>query len=123
MKFTFTCATTFFVLLITVHAHAQKKIPADFPKEMLPDVKAEYQKTYDKGQILYNISCAKCHTTYKGRKQIVPDFTLDQLRGYELRESNQRHVENIPEEQVTPEELGIIMTFLLYKKKNNPPKK
>jgi len=121
MKYTITLLA-FIVLLASATVHAQKKIPADFPKEMLPEVKADYQKTYDKGQVLYNISCAKCHTTWDKKKQIVPDFTLDQLKGYELRESNQRHVENIPEEQVTPEELGIIMTFLLYKKKNDPPR-
>lgn len=123
MKYIFTLFSFVIVLFATQTANAQKKIPADFPKEMLPEVKADYQKVYDKGQVLYNINCAKCHTTYDRRKTIVPDFTLDQLKGYELRESNMRHVENIPEEQVSPEELGIIMTFLLYKKKNNPPKK
>lgn len=122
MKYIFTLAIIVFVIVFSAATFAQKKIPADFPKEMLPEVKAEYQKTYDKGQILYNINCGKCHTTYDKKKTIVPDFTLDQLKGYELRESNQRHVENIPEEQVTPEELGIIMTFLLYKKKNAPEK-
>jgi mono/diheme cytochrome c family protein len=123
MKCIFTLFSFFIVLFISADGYAQKKVPADFPKEMLPEVKAEYQKTFDKGQILYNINCAKCHTTYNRKKPIVPDFTLDQLKGYELRESNQRHVENIPEEQVSPEELGIIMTFLLYKKRNEPPKK
>ncbi len=120
MKYVFTI--TLFTCLTATVAQAQKKIPADFPKEMLPEVKAEYQKIYDKGQVLYNINCAKCHSTYVRRKQIVPDFTPEQLKGYELRDANQRHIEGIPEEQVTAEELGIIMTFLTYKKKNSSVK-
>jgi hypothetical protein len=117
-------ATTLIMLLSTgvLNAQKMKKVSADFPKEMLTEVKADYQKIYDKGQILYNINCAKCHNTPQKKVEILPEFTLDQLKGYELRESNPRHVEGIPETQVSPEELGEIMIFLTYKKKNAPAK-
>jgi hypothetical protein len=49
---------------------------------------------------------------------IVPDFTMDQLKGYELRVTNPEHEGAIPETTVTAEELGLIMTFLAYKKHN-----
>lgn len=98
----------------------QKTIEPEFPDAMLPHVKAEYAARYDKGQILYNMNCARCHTTKQGRKLMVPDFRPDQLKGYELRIANAQHESNMPDTLVTEEELGIIMTFLMYKKKNNP---
>jgi hypothetical protein len=57
---------------------------------------------------------------YKKRgKDIIPDFSADALKGYELRVSNAEHEENMPDEKVTAEELSLISTFLLYKKRNN----
>lgn len=106
------------LVILIVRCAVQKNIEPDFPKEMLPQVKVEYAKQYDKGQILYNINCAKCHTKKEGRKFSVPDFSQDQLRGYELRIVNAQHESSMPDSLVTEEELGIIMTFLLYKTKN-----
>lgn len=122
MKRIFTIIVLSVIALPVVHAQKMRKVPSDFPKEMLAEVKADYQKVYDKGQILFSINCAKCHNTVEKKRDILPEFSPDQLKGYELRESNPRHVEGIPETQVSPEELGQIMTFLLYKKKNTPAK-
>ncbi|WP_317897427.1 hypothetical protein [Aurantibacillus circumpalustris] len=110
---------TLTTLLLIVACTAQKYIEPDFPEAMLPHVKTEYVKRYDQGQILYNMSCAGCHNKKDGRKIIVPDFEPDQLRGYEIRVSNAQHEQNMPDTLVTEEELGIIMTFLSYKKKNS----
>lgn len=106
------------VCALVISCAVQKNIEPEFPDAMLPHVKAEYAIRYDKGQILYNMNCARCHTTKQGRKLIVPDFKADQLKGYELRISNAQHQSNMPDTLVTEEELGIIMTFLTYKKKN-----
>jgi mono/diheme cytochrome c family protein len=116
----FTCLIIIGLLSIwSTELFAQKKIAPDFPKEMLAHVKVEYLLQYEKGQVLYNINCARCHTEKVSRKEIVPDFTDDQLVGYELRVLNPKHESDIPETTVTAEELGLIMTFLKYKKKNN----
>ncbi len=96
----------------------QKRIEPEFPEAMLPHVKVEYAARYEKGQILYDINCGRCHTTIIARKKIVPDFKQEQLKGYELRIANAQHESNMPDSLVTEEELGIIMTFLMYKKKN-----
>jgi hypothetical protein len=98
---------------------ANKKVTPDFPEAMLPHVKAEYTKRFEKGRTLYEINCSKCHNTKSGRKEIVPDFSPQQLTGYTLRVSNAQHEKNMPDSLVTEEELGIIMTFLSYKKKNS----
>ena len=108
--------TTFFLIIA---CSVQKTVEPAFPEAMLPHVKAEYSKRYDQGQLLYNINCAKCHTTKTGRSYVVPDFKPEQLRGYELRVANAQHESNMPDSLVTEEELGIIMTFLTYKKKNS----
>ena len=107
------------LFLLLVACTSQKYIEPDFPEAMLPHVKAEYSTRYNQGQVLYNINCAKCHTTKTGRSYSVPDFKPEQLRGYELRVVNAQHENNMPDSLVTEEELGIIMTFLSYKKKNS----
>ncbi len=97
---------------------AQKEVWYELPAEMLPHVKEEYTKRCDKGKVLYDVNCARCHNTKVGRKVIIPDFKPEQLTGYTLRVANALHETNMPDSMVTEEELGIIMTFLNYKKKN-----
>lgn len=112
-----------FVLLLLVGIYScatQKMIGYDFPTEMADNIKKSYTTLCDKGQVLYDINCGKCHTSYKGNKKIVPDFKQEQLLGYGLRISNARHESSLPDTLVTEEELGLIMTFLKYKKKNTP---
>lgn len=89
----------------------------ELPEAMKPEVKVEYAKLCDKGKILYDMNCAKCHNTETKHASLIPDFTQDQIRGYEIRVSNPKHEMSLLEEQITPEELGLISTFLMYKKK------
>ncbi len=104
--------------LALVACTAQKEIAWELPAEMLPHVKEEYTKRCEKGKILYDMNCARCHNTKVRRREIIPDFKPEQLTGYTLRVSNAQHEKNMPDSMVTEEELGIIMTFLNYKKKN-----
>ena len=96
----------------------QVVVTYEFPAAMAEPVKTEFAKVCDKGKILYDINCAGCHNIKKGRQQIIPDFTPEQLKGYELRVSNAQHEQNMPDERVTAEELSLISTFLLYKRKS-----
>jgi mono/diheme cytochrome c family protein len=105
-------------VLFLAHCATQKKAEYELPEQMLPQVKVEYLKMCDRGQVLYNLNCAKCHTSRIHGKNIIPDFKPEQLKGYELRHINSRHENNLNDTTVTAEELGIIMTFLTYKKKN-----
>lgn len=108
-----------FILIFSILAcSVEKKVSYVFPEAMLPEVKVAYKERCDKGQTLYNMACAGCHNKGTKRKPIVPDFSADQLRGYALRISNKLHEKNMPDSLVSEEELGIIMTFLTYKKKN-----
>ena len=107
-----------FGVILLFACTAQKDPGFELPDAMLPHVKVEYTKRCEQGKILYKISCARCHNTKKGRKEIIPDFKPEQLSGYTLRVSNAQHEKNMPDTLVTEEELGIIMTFLAYKKKN-----
>jgi cytochrome c peroxidase len=90
----------------------------ELPAAMVATAKIEYTKQCDKGKILYDINCAACHNSKDKRKEIIPDFTAEQLIGYELRVINSEHESGIPETSVSTEELGLIMTFLSYKKKS-----
>lgn len=99
------------------------KIAYEFPEAMAPAVREQFAKECDKGQALYNLSCANCHNKSENGKTIIPEWTQAQLVGYELRVLNAKHETGIPEEQVSAEELGYIMTFLTYKKKNTPEPK
>ncbi len=95
-----------------------KKTTYELPEAMLPEVKIEYAKICEKGYQLYQLSCAKCHSTKKNGRVRIPDFNEDQLTGYTLRISNARHETNLPDSLVSEEELVSIMTFLKYKRKN-----
>lgn len=106
------------LLFLLVECTTQKKVLYEFPITMGEDIKAEYIKQFDKGKILYDINCSKCHNTKVRRKVVIPDFTPEQLVNYEMRIANPEHIENIPEMKVAEDELAIIMTFLRYKKKN-----
>jgi mono/diheme cytochrome c family protein len=105
-----------YLMVLFSFCTVQKKVEYEFPEAMLPHVKEAYKQQCDKGQILYNINCASCHTQKKGWKLILPTFQESQLKGYELRVANAKHESSLPDEKVSEEELGLIMTFLRYKK-------
>ncbi len=105
-------------LFFLVNCSVQKRIEYAFPEGMLTAVKQSYTIQCDKGQTLYHLNCGQCHTKVTGRQILVPDFKEEQLKGYELRISNAKHASSLPDEKVTEEELGLIMTFLRYKKPN-----
>lgn len=101
-----------------MQCQAQKKAEYELPDAMLPHVKVFYAQQCEKGKILYDLNCAGCHNTKVKGKTIIPDFKQEQLTGYTLRVQNAQHEKNMPDSLVTEEELGIIMVFLNYKKKN-----
>lgn len=102
---------------VLISCTANKKL-YELPDEMLPHVKVEYEQICIKGQRLYELNCAGCHTQKIGFKSYIPDFSQDQLQGYSLRISNARHEASMPDSLVSEEELVLISTFLGYKKKN-----
>ena len=109
------------IIVLPCFAEKKKKevkVAYEFPDAMAPAIQAEFAKQCDKGQALYNIACGHCHNTIVNGKTIIPDWTSSQLVGYELRVLNPKHEGGIPEEAVSAEELGQIMTFLTYKRKN-----
>jgi len=91
----------------------------EFPEAMAQPVRDQFLVLCEKGRVLYNISCSKCHNTEVKGKTIVPDFTVEQLGAYSIRVANQKHEMNVSEENVSAEELALITTYLTYKKKNN----
>lgn len=110
-------------LLLLSSCSMQKKAAYEFPDAMKPDVQVEFAKVCEKGMILYSINCAKCHNlTIKG-KEVIPDFSAEQIKGYEIRVTSREHEESLPETSVNAEELGQIATFLTYKKKSGYPMK
>lgn len=113
----------FSIFIVAYSCKTPKKVYYEFPTEMLDHVRLEYAKICDKGRALYEINCAGCHTTKKGKQEIIPDFTAEQLEAYQIRAANPTHESRVSEEQVSAEELGQILTYLSYKTKNNVPLK
>jgi len=108
-----------FTLVMFLKSYTQGKPVPDyeFPAAMPKEIRAAYLKEFNKGKILYQINCGKCHNkTVKG-KLIVPDFTPEQIANYELRLANPKHQESLIEDKLLPEELGQITIFFTYKKK------
>jgi hypothetical protein len=90
----------------------------EFPSTMSNAVQKEYLRQCIKGEVLYELNCAKCHTKKNLFTKKIPDFTPDQIYGYELRRSNKQHETAISATNVTTEEIGYILNFLMYKKKS-----
>jgi hypothetical protein len=109
----------FSIFLIT--CISSKKAPLEFPEAMRPEVQADYRKTCERGYALYKLSCAKCHTSKKLGREIIPDFSDAQLQGYALRIANKQHENNLPDSLISEVDFGDIMLFLKYKKKSNSP--
>jgi hypothetical protein len=113
--------TVLAVLLSSTPALAQKakKTGYAFPSAMAEDVRKEYIKLCEKGQVLYGLSCGRCHNMKNERgKWVIPDFTAGQINGYEIRMGNKQHEGALTENDVNAEELNLITTFLMFKKKS-----
>jgi len=118
MKAIVTALLLFVFAACAVHKQAEVM---DFPLEMAEPVRVQFREAGEKGRILYEMNCAACHNKTVNGKPVIPDFTADALKGYEIRVSNKMHEENMPDEKVTAEELGLISVFLTYKKKTGIP--
>jgi len=124
MSLKFVGSALFGVLIMGLFFQASPpKVTHDFPSEMKPEVKEQYIVLWEKGKILFDLNCAKCHMVKQGRKLLYPDFSPGQIKGYEIRIQNAQHEMSLLEETITPEELGLVSTFLTYKTKNPPLKK
>lgn len=99
-------------------AQKSKKVEYSFPAEMKPHVQEAYILEFAKGKILYDINCAKCHSRFEKKKEIIPNFTTEQFEAYKIRIANPDHEQTMTEEKLLPEELGMIITFLTYRKKD-----
>lgn len=91
-----------------------------FPEDIAEEARVENLKLIEKGRILYNINCAKCHNKKEKGKIILPDFTHAQLDAYTIRIKNEVHVGELPDSRITPEELEAIQLFFAYKKPRKP---
>ena len=113
----------FILTALLMDCKTQKPVKAEFeyPSFMADYVKADFQRQCIKGEVLYDISCAKCHNVKVKRRMVIPDFTSEQINGYDMRLANPEHQNNLTGTQVTTEELGYIMSFLSYKKKSGVP--
>lgn len=108
----------FGIILFVIGCTINKKAAYVFPNAMPEYVQKAYIEQCDKGQILYNLNCAKCHSKKVKNRILIPDFKAEQLKGYELRVTNVKHENQLQDTIVTEEELGLIMTFLKYKERS-----
>ena len=96
------------------------KVAFDFPDNMtLTDAeKIEFAKKIEKGKVLYELTCAKCHNTIVNGVSTIPDFSLPQLMDYEMRIQYPSHQDRLSEANVSVDELDMIVLFLRYRKKS-----
>lgn len=89
----------------------------NFPPQMEKEVRGQYIVLFEKGKILYQLNCAKCHNTRVKGVETMPEFTKEHLANYELRLQNMQHETELTESRVNAEELQQIMIFLTYYKR------
>lgn len=112
----------FFILIISfIACVTQPKLQYyNFPEDITEEAKAANLKMLEKGRVLYNINCAKCHNKKINGKIVIPDFTNTQLESYTIRIQNEVHVNSLPENKLTSQELEAIQFFFSYKKPSQP---
>lgn len=93
-------------------------VKAYFPPNMSESVRAGYMDMWNKGHILYDLNCAKCHNQVVNRREVVPEFTDEQLQAYEVRLADSTHEIAVSEMRVTPEELNYITIFLTFRERD-----
>ncbi len=89
----------------------------DLPPNMTPEIKKAYVDLFDKGKVLYEINCSKCHDSVSNGVLCMPAFTKEHLASYNLRIQSPEHEESLSETRVNAEELQNIMIFLTYYKR------
>jgi hypothetical protein len=89
----------------------------DFPPKMTDEVRKAYIELFDKGKVLYEINCSKCHDSVSNGVLCMPIYTKEHLASYNLRLNSPEHEEALSESRVNAEELQNIMIFLTYYKR------
>ncbi len=110
------------LILVPLACH-QQKILFELPTAMKEEVKTEYRQMCEKGALLYTTHCGGCHDKGSGRKRVIPDFTPEQIKGYEIRVLNKLHESAMPDSLLSADELVLISTFLMYKIPSGVPLK
>jgi mono/diheme cytochrome c family protein len=98
-------------------AGAQNKMDFDYPDDIVDSAKKAFVKQFNQGQVIYKITCAKCHTITENKKQFIPDFSLPQLMDYEMR-FYEGHSDQLGDNKITDQEMQYVILFLRYKKKS-----
>jgi len=110
------------ILILTISVFSmcanKKSVQYEFPVAMTEEVKKVNQAYAEQGLALYRVNCSKCHSDTIKHKELIPDFTSEQLSNYEFRIANKKHEDNLGETQLTQDELILINMFFNYKKKN-----
>ncbi len=106
-----------FFVCIKANVYGQKKVEFDYPDDISDSARKSFAKNINQGQVLYKISCGKCHTRMEGKKEIIPDFSLPQLLDYEMR-MYQEHSDQLDDSHVSDDEMTKIILFLRYKKRS-----
>lgn len=115
-----------FLCVVSFSAGAQQESKVlythNFPPIIKGDLKDQFIKLYEKGRVLYQINCSKCHNVKEDGVERMPEFTKQDLQKYELRVLNPEHEDELKETRVRAEELYQILLFLTYSIKVDPEK-
>lgn len=109
----------FFGITVSGSLQAQKKQKEAFtyPDYIADSARPQFRKDFQKGKLLYGISCGSCHNkTIKGNT-VIPDFSLPQLMDYEMRMYTQ-HEDKLDDRHVSDKELEYIILYLRFKQKS-----
>jgi mono/diheme cytochrome c family protein len=92
------------------------KITYQIPPRQTAEKRKEIIADFDKGKELFRINCAECHGIFSGGKEKVPNFTTEQVDNYSARFLRHDAKNHAVTKQMSPEQLGEILTFLKFRK-------
>jgi mono/diheme cytochrome c family protein len=111
--------TAFLFLSVLLYECATQKpvvILYEFPENFTADQKDYFVKECEKGKILFQIHCAKCHGIFAKGNDSIPNFSKEELANYSIK--NMTRSTHDDSRKFSTDQLNSIVFFLQYKKSN-----
>lgn len=94
-----------------VHKNKDYVIPETVPTELREGLTTSVER----GKVLYKQNCTGCHGIFSKGKDGVPNFSEQQIQRYSLRFLSQDPTSHAVAQNMHPEQLNDIMTYLRYR--------
>jgi mono/diheme cytochrome c family protein len=122
MRFGSSIWIMFLLIVCSAACNTQRKVVYNLPDGLDEKQKELLLADLNKGKVLYRTHCMSCHGIFTKRQDGIPDFTYAQLDEYTARYVGHDPQNHAFAENMSQEQLGLIISFLKHRKRDTPAK-